>query len=88
MAMSLRSIVKSRLWWELVVVMWVLALLGVFSPPPAVELARLQAGLPMETDVTLAVDLTFLVLVMQGVEYLTRQKQTKPKAAAKKKAAA
>ena len=64
--------------------MWVLSLLGVFSPvPKVVNLLH-----PLETDVTLAVDLTFLVLVMQGVEYLTRPKQANSKSAAKKKAAA
>ena len=63
---SLRDIVKNPLWWVFVLVMWVLALLGIYPHVP---------GLRVVVNVGPALDLTVLVIVMQVAERLTRPKQ-------------
>ena len=68
---SLRDIVRSPLWWVFVFVMWVLALLGIFSPPQHF----VSVGHPLQTNVGPALDLTVLVIVMQVVERLIPQPQ-------------
>ncbi len=64
MLMSLRSLIRSQWWWAVVLVLWVLAVLGVF--PGDITGVNLMVALP----------LTILVLVAKGAEYLTRPAQT------------
>ncbi len=66
MAMSLRNMIRSRWWWVLVAVMWMLALFGIYPHVP---------GLTVTVNIGPALDLTFLVAVVQAVEYLTRPAQ-------------
>lgn len=67
-AISLRNIIRNPMWWLFVVIVWILSLLGIFSPVQQyVSLTH-----PLETDVTLAVDLTILVAVVKFLENLTR----------------
>ena len=63
---NLRNMIRSRWWWGIVVVVWMLALLGIYPYIP---------GVPVTVNIGPALDLTFLVVVMQAVEYLTRHAQ-------------
>ncbi len=73
-SLSLRNLVKSPLWWVLVVVMWILALLGIFpATPPQLNS---QGFLVPTVDITYALDLTILVVVMQVAERLIPPRQS------------
>ena len=62
MLMSLRSLVRSRWLWVVVIVLWVFALLGVFQ-----SIATwINWGWPI------AIIGTLVVAAVKGVEYLTR----------------
>ena len=63
MLMSLRSLVKSQGLWAVVIVLWMLALLGVF--PGDITGVNIMVAFPA----------TILVIVANGVEYLTRPAQ-------------
>ena len=60
MLMSLRSLVKSQWWWVVVLVLWILALLGIF--PGDITGVNIMVAFPA----------TVLVAAVKGVEYLTR----------------
>ena len=63
MLMSLRSLVKSQWWWVVVLVLWILALLGIF--PGDITGVNIMVAFPA----------TVLVAAVKGVEYLTRPSQ-------------
>ena len=67
MLMSLRSLVSSQWWWAVVLVLWVLAVLGIF--PGDITGVNLMVALP----------LTILVIVAKVAEYLTRPAITSKK---------
>ena len=67
MLMSLRNLVRSQWWWAVVLVLWVLALLGIF--PGDITGVNLMVALP----------LTILVIVAKAAEYLTRPAITSKK---------
>ena len=67
MLMSLRKIVRSQWWWVVVLVLWVLAVLGIF--PGDITGVNLMVALP----------LTILVIVAKVAEYLTRPAITSKK---------
>lgn len=62
--MSLRSLVRSQWWWAVVLVLWVLALLGIF--PGDITGVNIMVAFPV----------TILVAVAKVTEYLTRPAQT------------
>ena len=64
MLMSLRNLVRSQWWWMVVLVLWVLAVLGIF--PGDITGVNLMVALP----------LTILVIVAKAAEYLTRPVRT------------
>ena len=59
--MSLRSLIKNKWWWAVVLVLWVLVLLGITYT--FVEFLQ-------------AIAITLIVAVAKGAEYLTRPAQT------------
>ncbi len=64
MLMSLRSLIRSQWWWAVVLVLWTLAVLGVF--PGDITGSNIMVAFPA----------TVLVAVAKGAEYLTRPAQT------------
>ena len=64
MLMSLRSLVRSQWWWAVVLVLWTLAVLGVF--PGDITGSNIMVAFPA----------TVLVAVAKRAEYLTRPAQT------------
>ena len=64
MLMSLRSLVRSQGLWAVVIVLWMLALLGVFQVRDGINW-----GWPI------AIIGTLVVAAVKGVEYLTRPAQ-------------
>ena len=73
--MSLRSLVRSRWLWAVVIVWWVLAILGVFVSINT----GINWGLPI------AVMATLIVAGLKAAEYLTRPAQTAQQAAKRRK---
>ena len=65
MLMSLRSLIKNKWWWAVVLVLWAFAFLGVFQVREGINW-----GFPI------AIMVTLLILVAKAVEYLTRPAQT------------
>ena len=63
--MSLRSLIKNKWWWAVVLVLWAFAFLGVFQVREGINW-----GFPI------AIMVTLLILVAKAVEYLTRPAQT------------
>ena len=61
MLMSLRSLVRSQGLWAIVIVLWMLALLGVFQVRDGINLGW-----------SIAIIGTLVVAVVKGIEYLTR----------------
>jgi hypothetical protein len=72
--MSLRSLVRSRWLWAVVLVWWVFAVLGVFQVRGGINW-----GLPI------AVMATLIVAGLKAVESLTRPAQTAQQAAKRRK---
>ena len=64
MKMSLQSLVRSQWWWAVVLVLWVLALFGIF--PGDITGVNIMVAFPA----------TILVATAKAVEYLTRPDQT------------
>ena len=62
--MSIRSLIRSQWWWAVVIVLWVLALLGIF--PGDITGVNIMVAFPA----------TILVVVAKAAEYLTRPAQT------------
>ena len=69
MLMSLRSLIRIQWWWAVVLVLWTLAVLGVF--PGDITGSNIMVAFPA----------TVLVAVAKGAEYLTRPEQTAHQAA-------
>jgi hypothetical protein len=65
MMMSLRNLIRSQGWWAVVIVLWMLALLGVFQVRDGINW-----GFPI------AIMITLIIVVAKAAEYLTRPDQT------------
>ena len=73
--MSLRSVVRSRWLWAVVIVLWVFAVLGVFR--------SINTGI--NWGLLIAVMATLIVAGLKAVESLTRPTQTAQQAAKRRK---
>ena len=68
--MSLRNLIRSRWWWAVVLVLWVLDFFGVFV------ITNIQTGQTINLGFVPILMLTIVVLVAKVSEYLTRPDQT------------